>query len=153
MVLLAAVAAALVCRSTLQRKGSLSHWSIDLLTPFLVIAFAGVLAVAWTAWAWTPASKPLPFSEETWGSRPWVRERMAQDIVDRDLLKGMTEGQAEVLLGAADGSGGDSAWVLWRQRDAFSPFPPELVIYLDEHGRISRYYIAPGIWEAVLTRQ
>jgi hypothetical protein len=104
-----------------------------------ITVFLGVV-IAWSAGAVVPDPGPKPFTPEAWASRPWDRWAMAQNIVDSDLLIGMTREQVESLLVGRDGSYNDppgssqldfDAWKLWRPRDMFILFPPELVVRYD----------------------
>jgi hypothetical protein len=116
-----------------------------------ITVFLGVV-IAWSAGAVVPDPGPRPFTPETWASRPWDRWAMAQDIVDSDRLIGMTREQVESLLVGRDGSYNDppgssqldyDAWMLYRPRDMFIPFPPELVVRYDSDsgGRVVHVFI------------
>lgn len=137
---------ALTRRSRLRRTHALTGSVLLGITVFL-----GVV-IAWTGGIVVPDPGPKPFTPGAWASKPWDRWAMAQDIVDSDLLIGMTRQQVGSLLVGRDGSYNDppgssqldfDAWMLYRPRDMFIPFPPELVVRYDSDsgGRVVRVFI------------
>lgn len=105
-----------------------------------------LLMVAWSAGWVVPEPQPIPFEAEAWALKPWVRARMANDLVGGRVSAGMTHAEVAALLGEGDGTygrggganlAGSDSWYLWRTRDQLMLFPAELVIHYGEHGRVT----------------
>jgi len=82
----------------------------------IAVLFLIVLAVAWLVWDfWQPATRIERFSPVAWkqaaveggaSSEPsCARGGMALDLIDHDILPGMTDQQVTALLGAPDEKG------------------------------------------------
>lgn len=148
LLLLLAVAAGIAVglRALMLRKGSFTPRSASVVAAIAASLILPLLIIGWSVGLLAPAAGPLHFDRGGWSSQQWVRYRMAQDLLDGRKLDGLTQVQVEALLGEADGSAaGDDAWMLRRPRDAFVPFPPELVVDYDSAGRVETYRIEPAL--------
>ena len=145
------VAIGLAARALMLRRESFTRTSANILAAVAVLVSVPLLAVIWTSGVLTPDVGAASFTKAAWSEQPWARDRMSQTLISDRVLDGMTKQQVVALLGESDGSGsGDDAWILRRPQDAFNPFPPELAVFYDEDGRVTRYVIELGFWEAVV---
>lgn len=110
-----------------------------------IIAAAIVFALVLTVWLALGArtsvdEQPLAFDPRAWAERPDDRWRMAQDVVDRELLLGKSSEQVNAVLGQPETSAPSevesttiATWNLAGEDD-YEPIYQLLVIY-DEQGR------------------
>jgi len=141
---------AFALRALLLRGRAFTPTSATVLGICFGLVVLPVLLAAWSAGLIAPSRGPIEFDQRDWAARPWVRYRMADDLVEGNRLDGLTRTQVITALGEGDGStAGDDAWMLYRPRDAFVPMPPELVVNYDQSGRVNELHVDPGLLDTL----